>query len=268
VASLNSQSNSTVAENLSAPRPAARGALIVNADDWGRDRNTTDRIFDCVRARTVSASSHMVFMEDSPRAAEIARESGLDIGLHLNLSSPFTAPNIPGKLNEHHSKVVKYLRRHAMARVFYNPWLAESFEYVVKAQLEEFRRLYGSGPERIDGHHHLHLCANVQRAKLLPESTLARRNFSFQAGEKSWLNRSYRSGVDRKLAARHRVVDFLFLLPPMEPNRLQRIFSLARSVPVEVETHPVNPDEFKFLTEGEMLRQAGDIPITRFPAAA
>jgi chitin disaccharide deacetylase len=244
------------------------GALVVNADDWGKDRETTDRIFDCIKGRTVSAASAMVFMADSKRAADIAKESGIDAGLHLNLSAPFTAANSPAPLVEHHLKVTQYLRRHALARTLYNPFLGNSFEYVVKAQLDEFHRLYGAPAARIDGHHHLHLCANVQRAQLLPAGTLVRRNFIFQAGEKSWLNRSYRARIDRRLARRHRVMDFLFLLPPLESSRLQRIFSLAASSAVEVETHPANADEYKFLTGGEMLRQAGKIVIAaRFPQA-
>ena len=52
--------------------------------------------------------------------------------------------------------------------------------YVVKAQLEEFERLYGRAPNRIDGHHHAHLCANVVLAGLLPAGTIVRRNFSFR----------------------------------------------------------------------------------------
>ena len=86
-------------------------------------------------------------------------------------------------------------------------------------------------------------------------------------GEKSWLNRTYRARVDEKLGRRHRLMDFLFLLPPMEPQRLQRIFALGRDYAVEVETHPLG-EEYKFLTGGEMQRQVGDIPIaTSFPAA-
>jgi chitin disaccharide deacetylase len=252
-----------------ANRASETGTLVVNADDWGKDRATTDRIFDCIKSRAVSAASAMVFMEDSERAAGIATESAIDAGLHLNLSAPFTAVNLPTALAEHHRRVTQYVGRHALARVFYNPFLVNSFEYVVKAQLEEYHRLYGAVPVRIDGHHHLHLCANVQRDRLLPAGTLARRNFSFQMGEKSWFNRSYRARVDRRLARRHRVMDFLFLLPPLESSRLQRIFSLAASSAVEVETHPANADEYKFLTGGEMLRQAGDIPIAaRFPQAS
>src|SRR5208337_4418972 len=62
------------------------GVLIVNADDWGRDRETTERILQCVRCESVSSVSAMVFMEDSERAAVIAQETGIDGGLHLNLT--------------------------------------------------------------------------------------------------------------------------------------------------------------------------------------
>jgi hypothetical protein len=131
----------------------------------------------------------------------------------------------------------------------------------VVAQVEEFRRLYGVSPERVDGHHHMHLCANVLLAGLLPAGTIARRNFSFQAGEKSWGNRLYRSLLDRILARRHRLTDFFFPLPPLEPvERLQRIFSLARTRVVELETHPVNPAEYAFLNGG-MCAAFGELPI-------
>jgi predicted glycoside hydrolase/deacetylase ChbG (UPF0249 family) len=260
--------SSLKAEQVGARVAKPTGHLVVNADDWGMDVSTTNRIHDCIRCRTVSATSAMVFMADSERAAGIAREEGIDAGLHLNLSAPFTGVGASTNLVEHHAKVVAYLRRHGMARVFYNPLLKSSFEYAVKAQLEEFARIFGEGPRRVDGHHHLHLSANVQRDQLLPAGTLARRNFSFRPGEKSWLNRTYRARVDEKLGRRHRLMDYLFLLPPMEPQRLQRIFALGREHAVEVETHPLG-EEYKFLTGGEMLRQAGDIPIaTSFPPAS
>ena len=124
------------------------------------------------------------------------------------------------------------------------------------------RRLYGAAPERIDGHHHMHLCANVQFQRLLPAGTLVRRNFSFQRGEKSAWNRFYRRLGDAMLSRRHRVVDYLFPLAPVEPvARLERIFSLAREFVVEVETHPVNRLEHRFLARGEIFRQAGDVRI-------
>ena len=93
-----------------------RGVLIVNADDWGRDGETTDRIFECMQRNAVSSVSAMVFMADSERAAVLARENGVDAGLHLNFTMPFSAPNCPGRLLEHQRRVGAYLLRHPMAR--------------------------------------------------------------------------------------------------------------------------------------------------------
>src|SRR5207245_11014290 len=160
-------------------------------------------------------------------------------------------------LAEYQRKLANYLRRHPLARVIFHPGLVASFEYAVAAQRDEFRRLYGVEPKRLDGHHHMHLCANVFFGGLLPPETLVRRNFSFQAGEKSLWNRLYRRFVDGMLARRHRLVDFFFSLAPLEPPvRLQRIFSLAREFVVEVETHPVHQEEYRFLTGGEISGRA------------
>ena len=239
------------------------GRLVVNADDWGRDQATTDRIFECTELRTVSAVSAMVFMDDSERAAEIARKSGIDAGLHLNFTEPFSALNCPAPLLERQRELRRRLLRHPLARIFYYSSLAGSFKYVVDAQIDEYRRLYGRDPQRIDGHHHLHLCTNVLLDELLPEGTLVRRNFSFLPGEKSLVNRLYRKMIDLRLASRHRLVDGLYNLAPLESSdRLKRIFSLARNSVVELEVHPANPEEHRFLTSGEMLRQLGDLAVS------
>jgi predicted glycoside hydrolase/deacetylase ChbG (UPF0249 family) len=239
------------------------GLLIVNADDWGRDRENTDRTLDCIRQGTVSSASAMMFMEDSERAAAIARERSIDAGLHLNFTTPFSGASVPPRLIEHQQQLSRYLLRHRFAPVVFYPWLTKSFEYVVAAQLDEFSRLYSVEPSRIDGHHHAHLCANVLLGRLLPAGTIVRRNFSFRFGEKSFGNRLYRMIVDRMLARRHRLTDLFFSLPPLEPQRLQRIFSAARESVVELETHPVSPEEYELLTGGEIFRLAGDLPIAR-----
>jgi predicted glycoside hydrolase/deacetylase ChbG (UPF0249 family) len=133
---------------------------------------------------------------------------------------------------------------------------------VVSAQLEEFRRLLGVEPKHLDGHHHMHLCANVLFGDLLPAGTAARRNFSFQAGEKSVTNRLFRKLIDKKLAKKHRIADYFFSLPPLKPTeRLERIVSLAKQSVVEVETHPANPEEHRFLMDGRIFNLVGDVPV-------
>jgi hypothetical protein len=89
--------------------------------------------------------------------------------------------------------------------------------------------------------------------------TSVRRSFSFHSGEKSVWNRLYRQFVDGVLQRRHRVTDYFFSLAPLEPaGRLDRVFTLARSFAIELETHPVNQDEYRFLSGGEIFRRMGD----------
>ncbi|MGH9470550.1 MAG: ChbG/HpnK family deacetylase [Terriglobia bacterium] len=241
---------------------ASTGALIVNADDWGRDRETTERTLECIRRGAVSSVSAMVFMQDSERAAGVAREHGIDAGLHLNLTERFSTS--PSRLAEYQRRIARRLHRHRLAQVIFDPLLMNSFEYAVAAQIEEFSRLYGAPPRRIDGHHHMHLCANVLLGKLLPRGVVVRRNFSIGPGEKNLGNRLYRRAVDLMLSRRHALTDFFFALEPLEPReRLRRIFSLARRFTVEVETHPANPDEYQFLSSGEVFRWAADCRVAR-----
>jgi len=242
--------------------PGSCGFLIVNADDWGLNRETTERTLDCFLKGAVSSVSAMVFMADSERAAAIARERGVDAGLHLNLTMPLSAAGVPARLLEHQQRVSKYLRGHRLAQVVFHPALARSFQYVAAAQRDEFLRLYGREPGRIDGHHHMHLCSNVLFGRLLPTGTVVRRSFSFHRGERSLTNHLYRRTVDQILARRHRLTDFFFSLPPFDPpGRLRTILSLAKTSVVEVETHPINPEEYAFLAGGEIFRWAG-MPVS------
>ena len=232
----------------------SRGSLIINADDWGRDRDNTDRTFQCLSRGIVTSVSAMVFMEDSERAASIASENRIDAGLHLNFTTAFSAKGCSANLLEHQGRLAKYLLSNRFSQVLFHPALANSFEYVVSHQLDAFHRTYGEVPQRLDGHHHMHLCSNVLLGRLMPAGTLVRRSFTFQPGEKSWVNRAYRRLIDRLLASRHRITDYFFSIEPLDPRtRLQQIFKLADTYTIEVETHPVRPEEFRFLMGDEIL---------------
>lgn len=246
-----------------APQPP-QPAVIVNADDWGREVFTTDRILECVRAGVVSSASAMVFMQDAERAADLARAHAVDCGLHLNLTLELSAPGCSPGLREHHRKVKRFLESFRFAPAFRHPRLASSFEYVVRAQLDEYERLYGVPPRRVDGHHHMHLCANVIREDLLPAGLIVRRNFSFRSGEKSGLNRAYRGWIDRQLAERYQLTDYFFDLTPLRPpERLKRMFELGARANVEIETHPALYEEYRFLRGGELERYAGSVAVMR-----
>lgn len=231
------------------------GRIIVNADDWGRDCTTTDKTLTCICRGSVSSVSAMVFMEDSERAANLAGEHGVDVGLHLNFTTPFSNSCCSDVLRECHNSVRSYLLKSPLSRGMFHPRLARSFQYLVAAQREEFCRLYGKEPRRYDGHHHMHLSANVLLPHLLPTGAIVRRHFSYEPGEKIIRNGIFRSATSIALALRYRTADYFYSLPPLRSRRrLQRIFALGDKHIVEVETHAANPEEYAFLAEGDIFR--------------
>jgi chitin disaccharide deacetylase len=235
--------------------------LIINADDYGRSPEATDNILRCLRAGAVTSASAMVFMTDSRRAAGLARASGLDTGLHLNLDLPFDAQDTPPELRRRQLRIAGYFRLGRWAQVVDNPFLRRDLTFVVRTQREEYGRLYGADPARVDGHHHLHLSANMLRGRLLPAGAVVRRSFTFGPGEKSFFNRAYRRRIDRRLARRHICADAFFSIEPLDDMpRLGRIIELARTHDVELMVHPGRPREVEFLLSPRILALLGDCP--------
>jgi predicted glycoside hydrolase/deacetylase ChbG (UPF0249 family) len=223
--------------------------LIINADDLGRSVAETDAALTCFRAGRITSASLMVFMDDSERAARLAQDAHLDVGLHLNFTAAFTARDCPADLVDAQNRLAGFLRRHRYAQLVYHPVLRKPFAASYRAQAAEFARLFGGAlPSHVDGHHHMHLCANLLLSGLVPANTRMRRHFSFWPGEKSRLNRFYRRSVDRWLARRYRLAEFFFdLRQSLELRRLDRVLALAKTASVEVMTHPISPAESEFL---------------------
>jgi predicted glycoside hydrolase/deacetylase ChbG (UPF0249 family) len=155
--------------------------LIINADDLGRTSETTDNIISCFRRGRITSASAMVFMSDSERAAAAAAVAGLESGLHLNLDLPFDGPGVPPRLQERHGCVVAYLRGGRWKQLTYNPLLKNAFRYVYQAQYDEYGRLFGREPAKIDGHDHMHLCMNMLADRIIPLGKRVRRNLTFGA---------------------------------------------------------------------------------------
>jgi predicted glycoside hydrolase/deacetylase ChbG (UPF0249 family) len=227
--------------------------LIINADDWGRSIAETDAALKCYRAGRITSVSAMVFMHDSERAAKLAKNHRLnDVGLHLNFSEEFTDANCPQTVKEHHKRIIKFLSSKKYAQLLYHPFLRKAFAYLYQAQAAEFARLFEKAPSHIDGHHHMHLCANVLFSDVLPAGTKLRRNFSFWPGEKSLSNRTYRRLVDRWLARRYRLADYFFdLTQCIQGKKLDRVAALAKSSNVELMTHPALNGEREYLMSDE-----------------
>lgn len=236
--------------------------IIINADDWGRSRSETDAALACYERARITSASAMVFMEDSERAARIARDRGLDVGLHLNLIQSYSCGGIGAELAERHDRVVRFLSGHKYARLFYHPMLRDDFRYVYRAQRDEFVRLYGRPPSHVDGHHHQHLCTNVLLDGVIEHGEKVRRSFHFWPGEKGLANRMYRRMVDRVLARRYTLADYFFALPQcIAQGRLARVIEVARTASVEIMTHPSNAVEYAFLMGDAFLSSLGQLEM-------
>lgn len=236
--------------------------LIVNADDLGRSREATDRAITCFSAKAISSASAMVFMADSERASLAARDAGLPVGLHLNLSEAFSATNVPPDLKHAHDAVRNFLKVNKYALLFYNPFLTRQFEFVTRAQLAEFERLFRREPTHLDGHQHMHLATNVLLQGLLPEGAKVRRNFSTRSGERNFANRAYRRVVDWFLKRRHIVVDHFFSLSHfLEREQFLELIALAKASNVELMAHPERDKEFEFLMSDFFSTSLLDVKI-------
>ena len=222
--------------------------LIINADDWGRSRMETDAALLCFQHGAITRVSAMVFMEDSERAADVAKNCGVDVGLHVNLTEAFVTGVPSSAVVDAHSRTSRFLKSSKYAQLLYHPLLREAFHHTYQAQADEFLRLYGRAPAHVDGHQHMHLCANMLADTIIPVGQTVRRNFSFKSGEKGWLNRNYRRMSDWWLKRRYRVTDYFFAVSSAFNNAaLNRIISLAKSSTVELMTHPVVEAEYTLL---------------------
>jgi predicted glycoside hydrolase/deacetylase ChbG (UPF0249 family) len=240
---------------------SASGLLIVNADDLGRTAAETDAILACWGAGGITSATHMVWMEDSARAAELARAAGLPTGLHLNLADGYTSADVPADVRERQAKLARALRvgESRLRPLLYNPRLRGTVNAVIADQLAAFRSLHGVEPTHLDGHHHTHLVPTALLSRSLPRGMKARRAFTFLPGERSAPSRAVRRARNTLIARRFRTTDWLFDLRELHPDLggggLDGKLELARSATVEVMAHPGAADERELLT-GEEWRVA------------
>jgi len=232
----------------------ANSVLIINADDYGSSAEITDKILVCQRHGRITSVSAMVFMADSERAAKLALENNIDVGLHLNFTLKFNGHVESKSLGDYQQSIASFLKRNKYCQLLYHPSLRKQFEYVYSAQHEEFVRLYRRPPSHIDGHEHMHLCMNLLVDGLIPKGSRIRRNLTFFPREKNTINRLYRWTIDWFLKRRYICTDFFFDISPISNGqRLRQILGLAKVANVELMVHPGRPNEFMYLLGTEYL---------------
>jgi predicted glycoside hydrolase/deacetylase ChbG (UPF0249 family) len=222
--------------------------LIINADDFGRNKLISDNTLEGYRLGRLTSASAMVFMHDSERAAELALGEGLDVGLHLNFTEAFDSETTSSRIVKSHQRIISFLKRGKYWQLIYNPLLKKEFEYSFNKQFEEYFRLYKKMPAHIDGHHHMHLCSNMVFSGIIPSGLTIRKCHSFKKGEKFFLNRLFRLFVDSWILQHYRCVDYFYSIQPIsDTRRLKHIIHLAQTSNVELMMHPERSEEMKYI---------------------
>ena len=236
--------------------------LIVNADDFGKTESITNNIVACFREGRITSTSAMVFMKDSERAAEVALNRDLEVGLHLTFDDGYTGPVQPAAVMECQQRTAAFLRSSRYAQIVYNPLLQKPFEYLYRAQYDEFVRLYRRPPTHINGHHHMHLCSNVLLGNVIPAGLRVRRSFTFFRGERDFANRLYRSLLDAIVTKRFISSDMFFAAVPSEPlSVLKNKVRLAKNYNVELMVHVSSPQEVDFVMEPSFLETVQGVSL-------
>lgn len=238
------------------------GLLIVNADDYGAAAPTTDAILDCFERGAVTSATTMVWMEDSERAAEVARERKLPVGLHLNLTMPFDGPGVPDEVAERQKRLTGKLgRRLGLTRWAYRPRLRGAVDQALSDQLGKFQELYGHAPTHVDGHNHVHISPNVLFSKSLPRGIKVRNSHDY-AGALGDSPKVLRRALIR---GRFATTDSFFSIRSIHPDfggsGLEEALGLARERPVEVMVHPHWEDEYELLKSDGWRRAIAGLPL-------
>lgn len=229
------------------------GLLVVNADDWGGSEATTDAILRTFEAGRITSTSGMVYMPDSGRAAELAGQTGLPVGLHLNLTEPFSDPSAPQSVRDRQRRVAERFAgaghdsHPGTARLrkwVYDPTIKADVDRAIADQIECFEALYGRAPTHFDGHNYVDVCPNVFLSPSIRAGSKMRNSLDCYPLERSakGVLRALRQGLrSRRLHSTRYLLHIAELRlggGPPDPR-----LRLARSAPVEVMGHPDDETE-------------------------
>ena len=128
--------------------------LIVNADDFGLTPGVSGGILSAHRHGIVTSTTLLVTAAIDPEQLAALRDSGLGVGIHVNLT--LGRPLSGGRsLVDADGRFVRDAQ-HAAARAE-----ARDVEREVNAQIEKFAFLMRRAPTHLDTHHHVGLLAPV-----------------------------------------------------------------------------------------------------------
>lgn len=132
--------------------------IVICADDFGMDSGIDAGILRLAQLKRLSATSCLVEGPSFRENAAALRESGLQLGLHLNFTEPMGTPGL-------------YLPVSSLiARAYLHRLDGADVHRQIGRQLDLFETVLGRSPDFVDGHQHVHQLPQIRQA-LLDELT-------------------------------------------------------------------------------------------------
>jgi len=240
------------------------GLLIVNADDWGSEESKSAAIHIAFESGAISSASAMVYMEDSDRAAALGLREQFALGLHLNLTQPFSDPRTPPAVRARQERLLEHFENTGRRRRTFDPRVRSAVRAAIADQLARYHELYGHVPDHVDGHEHVHICLDVLLA--LPRGLKIRPGMSSTKGTGA-------AGVVG--AAREALIRARLLRAPSKAfglgdlwtapgDALERVLSLSRNESVEIMCHPDRPADKEALVSDRWHQALASSPLGTF----
>ena len=131
--------------------------IILCADDYGQSAAISNGIFELAAAHRLSATSCMTespfWLDPSNRLPMLRGE--IDIGLHFNLTHPFSHQSVP-------AQPLNAVLRGALTATHDLDAIAKTLH----TQLDRFEHVMQQAPDFIDGHQHVHIFPGIRAAIL------------------------------------------------------------------------------------------------------
>jgi hypothetical protein len=135
--------------------------LIINADDFGCDKNINAAIVACFQKNIINSATIMVNMDGFEEAIKLANEHGFQnkIGLHVNLTEgkPLTDLSDTGLTDSNGVFIMDAIRS---PRIFFSSHIKRKIKAEIEAQYDKLI-LHGITPTHIDSHQHVHILPSI-----------------------------------------------------------------------------------------------------------
>ena len=237
--------------------------LIVNADDVGASVTATNAAIAAFDEGVISSCSAMVWMRDSARAGELARDRGLPVGLHLNLTLPFDAAEVSAPVRDRQMQLIDYFESASWRDDISERPPRQLLRDAVRDQLDQFALSYGNRTH-LDGHHHVHVHEVV--LGVLPRGMVLRPIL-----REPQLAQARPSQRERRLRRRFRAptltLAFEHLHPALGGVGLD-LLDRARTDCLEVMVHPQQARQLEALMSLEWRAALARVPLGSFAALA